>query len=120
MNREIKFRAWDKKSRRMLQHAVPGTLTYFDDNGNAEAVDCDVMQYTGLKDKAGVEIFEGDMVSGHLLGQTWDTRSLVEFRDGYFYPFAQGAGQAKYVMSAEYCHILGNIYENPELLTKQV
>ena len=70
-----------------------------------------VMQFTGLKDKNGKEIYEGDVVKGG-----WDCEDgrLVEFVEGGFEPFAKNNGQQG--QDSDDIEIIGNIYENPELL----
>uniref|UniRef100_A0A6M3LKX9 Putative YopX protein n=1 Tax=viral metagenome TaxID=1070528 RepID=A0A6M3LKX9_9ZZZZ len=64
--REIKFRSWDKDSKKMWTPDViqfstgkPGLLI---EKGKAWMYNCPIMQYTGLKDKDGVEIYEGDIL----------------------------------------------------------
>lgn len=61
-----------------------------------------VGQYTGLTDKNGKKIFEGDIIA------YGDDRYLVNFGDGYFSPF-------DFICEDE-CKVIGNIYDNPELL----
>jgi len=66
-----------------------------------------VGQYTGLTDKNGKKIFEGDVVSNKVF------KSKVEFTNGYFYPFSQSDVCVFY---NDECEALGNIFDNPKLL----
>jgi len=63
-------------------------------------------QYTGLKDKNGGEIFEGDVLKA-----TDGSLRVVEFVNGAFYPFWS---RDEFIDCL--CEVIGNIYENPELL----
>lgn len=78
-----------------------------------------VGQYTGLKDRNGKEIFEGDIVL------VWENyKYIVKYSQdrGGYYPFATDDGCgccAEEVASAESSEIIGNIHENPELLEVQ-
>ena len=64
MSREIKFRAFHHTSgmRFFTLDQVDAGMVIFDDGDRRSLKDCEVMQYTGLKDKAGVEIYEGDIL----------------------------------------------------------
>ena len=133
MNREIKFRAWDKKHGKMIYSnnvLSQFCLGLIKDNGGKfetnctqepkcrEGADrdtigygnCDAlifMQYTGLPDKNGKEIYEGDIVKiGNLSKQ-------VFMRLGCW--FAEMGKELGYY-GAENVEVIGNIYENKELL----
>lgn len=110
--REIKFRAWDGERLRNVwsigwtedELDYIGTPKY---NGPAEHFE--LMQYTGIEDKKGVSIYEGDIVSDGVL--TGD----VQFHEGAYY---FGKYRTLDSLISEICdlEIIGNIYEHPELL----
>jgi len=122
--REIKFRAWDKHMNKMadkeyFQITFNGIL--IDGTPSTNQEDYVVMQYTGLKDKNGKEIYEGDIAMVDLRPTLpWCMPSVIEFAHGRFrynqdhirIPLADVE-----IMSITSEHeVIGNIYENPELL----
>jgi len=132
--RELKFRAWDTYTKHMIATGfhVLGEVTmfgcidgYLHDNPNPELEtrqlrfnDVVLMQYTGLKDKNGVEIYEGDIchTTYHIThGPHEDYNSEVfwgEDNAGYLFD-RQGEWTMMELSSVE---VIGNIYENKELL----
>lgn len=130
MNRLIKFRAWDAKNKRMYYQGEPDLETihsfFHHHNENDE-----LMQFTGLKDKDGKEIYEGDLID--TTDQTGNIASLgnpvYEIRfDGLEF-IVRGDIKTRQIGLKEFkiiCEhagipfkIIGNIHENPELLKNE-
>ena len=78
-----------------------------------------VGQYTGLTDKNGTKIFEGDIVKLRLLAAKMERKGVCEYRNGAFGLAWQYAGE-RYCTFAGTCNaeyeVLGNIHDNPELM----
>jgi uncharacterized phage protein (TIGR01671 family) len=124
--REINFRAWDDKNKKMLHNVATGTQTLFGDagEGKAELQDCYLMQYTGLKDKNGKEIYEGDVVEFHNIDTSVPVHRLpVVWRDdaaGFVCSNDKVSRGVDMAAGYDTIHgeVIGNIYENPNLLDK--
>lgn len=115
--KNIKFRAWDYDNECMYDDSQiiihEGTVFI----GRIKFVhqisqDTELMQYTGLKDKNGIEIYEGDIVT-HL---DFKEPSEVTFSKGCFriHDFTMANFEAVHPISKT--EVIGNIYENSELL----
>jgi len=109
--REIKFRAWDKESK-IMEEDVVNPIGY-----QAYPKRWIVMQYIGLKDKNRKEIYEGDIVSN---GQA-DVNEVYFIYGGWHYSnyHAQALQLFSYHTRDDNIsdhEIIGNIYQNPELL----
>lgn len=134
MNREIKFRAWDKQYKSMSNvNMILFSANEIDIDGNLgepKSLDhYELMQYTGLQDKNGKEIYEGDILLCHeydssdIGGKIIQTfkNAVVGFENGSFYYYPKGNMKQHHqlLMYAYMPEIIGNIYQNPELLNKQ-
>ena len=129
--REIKFRAWDRFNERMVEpknilkicmsrlNQEPYLIVYLKKwmNPNKEIKEIDkcytnefeLMQYTGLKDRNGVEIFEGDILECKFSSE----RFVVEFD----VKTAQFTTKSNWLWSIlDRCEVIGNIHDNPELM----
>ena len=106
---EIKFRVWDVNFREMCFDTYLMDEDYLNIvRYNVKPDQHKIMQYTGLKDKNGTEIYEGD-----ILQRNDNSIAVVEFENGMFV--------TKYdALMWELCEnspiVIGNIYQNPELL----
>lgn len=117
--REVKFRAWEKT----LNEIIPVLNVDFDkqiiNKGSAWRFfkEIELMQYTGLKDMNGVEIYEGDLVEHEMeVNGLWEPYEACEvvFDEGCgIYCFEWDSPNPMSVYRN--LKVIGNIYENPEL-----
>jgi len=128
MSREIKFRAWDGQSMdfNFLVHSDGriGEISIDEDASSSFesfGPEVAVMQYTGIKDKNGIEIYEGDILGMTLGGPL--TYGQVVFEDGAFMMrnrnIASMPNLGDLVKMLRGYEVIGNTYENPELLKEK-
>lgn len=126
MKREIKFRAFghtDIYVPYKMHYGVSVSHAGIPEIAGVLICDHVLMQYTGLKDRNGKEIYEGDVVSNGLDGVveyfsdlTWDGGCLHPgFYCQEWFEFNEPCELA-YPHNFDDCEVIGNIYENPELL----
>ena len=131
MNRQIKFRVWNKVRGEMFESAIYNAPDSFDMILKHPQVYVP-MQYTGLHDKNSKEVYEGDIVKMHYFSEEFASDLGVLEKDNtitgdiqYRQDFATYVVNTKdqdYTIS-EYCQepseeleVIGNIYEYPHLL----
>ena len=131
--RDLKFRLIDTKSAVRIDPKEffitdSEVFIYYSDFDNSEKADMRhhvILQFTGLKDCNGDEIYEGDILSTDLSRPYL----IVEFRNGAFMYQCHDSGQNYYDFMepanerlkdiTKYHEVIGNFYENPELLERK-
>lgn len=119
-----KFRAWDKETKTMIdvslinfeEHSILGEHWEFGQTESIKFDEVELMQSTGLKNKNGNEIFEGDIVKMSK-DVSVDTTyyEVVRRRGGAYSLESKQHGCDLWIRHTD-CEIIGNVYENPELL----
>ena len=143
--RKIKFRAWDKDNKEMFEPPIQLNDSVYkmiivdvqeDKTHFAKIENAEIMQYTGLKDKNGKEIYEGDIITFEDMGEEgyeyiegfdFVNRASVVFENGRWELDNLASHNSSvleemnschedFITVFENCEVIGNVHQNPELL----
>ena len=139
MSRIVKYRVWDKEQRHMF--AVPSL--HFGDDGSGRTItmwiktpgthngllvmgeNAELMQFTGLLDKNGKEVYEGDIIKAALV-ETGEIKQAIEAvtydnKHAAYLPFCQRMAydEGLWIECVDGFEVIGNIYQHPALLILQ-
>jgi uncharacterized phage protein (TIGR01671 family) len=144
MKRQLKFRAFfkdDMHYNHSVSLSLNGIVHYLDTDGewkcdiegNGEDIGVIVMQYTGLNDRHGTEIYEGDIVKRTTFNYDYDDVdnptakkyveqvSFIEYRNNGFWVNMENFGwEGENLWNWDLMEVIGNIYQNAELLKEAV
>ncbi len=132
MTREIKFRGWSKPENKMVQvleirfwKEEVMTILIKEDTSSEKVRgknDVEIMQFTGLKDKNGKEIYAGDIVHHRFYNEYFEV-ICNEKNASFSAKYIPGNGRYSggiidkiFAIDFEEYEVIGNIYQNPELL----
>lgn len=120
--RDIKFRVWDNERNAMFNSKsvdidffegkieITSDTIRYDEVYTDEIKDFELMQYVGCKDRNNKEIYEGDIV------KTKEHIGQIIYSKGMFFIDVKGDFYLPIYNVSEFMEVIGNIYENPELL----
>ena len=123
--RDIKFRVWDNERNAMFNSKsvdidffegkieITSDTIRYDEVYTDEIKDFELMQYVGCKDKNNKEIYEGDIV------KTKEHIGQIIYSKGMFFIDVKGDFYLPIYNVTEFMEVIGNIYENPELITNK-
>lgn len=117
MPRLIKFRYWDRFLKMLF---CSDNWIWEEWKGAIDQVDPDrvLMQYTGLKDKNGKEIYTGDVIEGNLFDYRLPIMGAVVYDEEHAAYALQNDAGLTLLFKIDQREVIGNIYENPDLIDR--
>ncbi len=116
MSKELRFRAWDADNKDMFHFRFDDVSAGQCGENDSYLSNCVVMQYTGLLDKNGKEIYEGDILAG---SPSWECQvARVQWQSGGFVKwglYSSGWTDTPLNDGLSRFEVIGNIHEHPEL-----
>lgn len=126
IKREIKFRAWAEEMQEMQYDPKMGSMKAMEvvSLNDSIAVYKTLMQYTGMKDRKGVEVYDKDIISGQFInefGSINEIKGVVSWcehnHNWAVYPDPDTVGSPHFFLN-DNCIVIGNIYQNTDLVYK--
>lgn len=114
---QVEINTYDTDKWELIQKVNYDELDYFQPSYETEHIDIKTLgQYTGLKDKNGVEIYEGDIIKAKFFNK--EIVGYIGFSMGCFMIAGSGVSDNQIFVFND-IEVIGNIYDNPKLLENE-
>lgn len=112
MNDRFRFRVWDKE-KKLMYPSWSVWKTYF---GDMETWSLVLMQSTGLRDKNGALIYEGDVIRGNLFDRHLPTKGEVVYDTENACFANKNLAGLTFLFKINKIEVIGNVHDNPDLI----